>query len=346
MYRGRLKPEVQRGAASRPAGTGGAVDPIPTGTCRCRSGIYPRSPTLAVCVRYRDANSSSDALWWSTSAASPNPRWKQFMTVLGRSVVFAGGRSRPTSGEWAAVPAWSRLKRRGWPEVELDGQVAFVTGGANGIGRAIADAFVGAGARVVVLDAAALADNSTKSTLVIRGDVRTSRDVERAMQAGIKRWGRTDFLVNDAAIYPAAYLLSEPLEEVMDVLDVNVLGPLRTIRAFVAAQVGQQTGVLRIVNITSTSASFPDARSGAYSVSKAALQSLTQVMALELAPGFTVNAVAPGYIDVRSITSVNRDRVSDSRRRELVQRSPLAAPVSPNMSLLRRCTSAAHRRHT
>jgi meso-butanediol dehydrogenase/(S,S)-butanediol dehydrogenase/diacetyl reductase len=228
--------------------------------------------------------------------------------------------------------------------MESNGEVAFVAGGANGIGRAIVDAFVEVGTRVVVFDSAVTAGDATNSTLVVAGDVRSQTDVERAMDAALKRWGRIDVLVNDAAIYPAAYLIEEPLAEVTDVLDVNVLGPLRTIRTFVASQLGREAGICRIVNITSTSASHPDARSGAYSVSKAALQCLTQVLALELAPRFTVNAVAPGYIDVRSITNVNRDRVSDDRRKELVQRIPFGRPGQPEhiaAAVLYLCSPAA-----
>jgi 3-oxoacyl-[acyl-carrier protein] reductase len=107
------------------------------------------------------------------------------------------------------------------------------------------------------------------------------------------------------------------------VFDVNVAGPFCTMQAFARHRIASGGGGA-IVNITTGSVESPRPAGGAYSASKAALQTLTRVAALELGPhGLRANAVSPGYIDVRGETDAFPDRASDDLREALVASIPL-----------------------
>jgi 3-oxoacyl-[acyl-carrier protein] reductase len=134
--------------------------------------------------------------------------------------------------------------------------------------------------------------------------------------------GGADFLVNDAGAYPDGTLRDMPLEDWQLTWRVNVTGTFLMSQAFVRHRPSGVPGA--IVNISSGSARSPRPNGGAYAASKAAIEVLTRAHAMELGPsGINVNAVAPGYIDVRGYTDVFPDRASDSTRKALVEASPL-----------------------
>src|SRR5579875_2991595 len=191
---------------------------------------------------------------------------------------------------------------------ELEGRVALVTGGSNGIGRAIVRALRAAGARVAVRD---LVDAATAAGAVGRA---------------VERFGDLHLLVNDAASYPDAFLTEMDVADWRRVFEVNVTGPFCTIQAFARHRLARGGGGA-IVNITTGSVESPRPAGGAYSASKAALQTLTRVAALELGPhGIRVNAVSPGYIDVRGESDAFPDRASEALRARLVASIPLQRP--------------------
>ena len=171
----------------------------------------------------------------------------------------------------------------------LDGRVAFVTGGAQGIGRAIADALAEAGAIVVTADLKG-ADLDL--------DVTDSAAVKDAADALVRRHGRVDILINNAGIARSDTASEDVADEHwLDVLDVNLNGTFWCARAFGRHMLAAGSG--SIVNIGSMSGFIvnrPQPQSY-YNASKAAVHQLTKSLAAEWASrGVRVNAVAPTYI--------------------------------------------------
>jgi NAD(P)-dependent dehydrogenase (short-subunit alcohol dehydrogenase family) len=208
---------------------------------------------------------------------------------------------------------------------DLSGATALVTGGSNGIGRGIVRALVDRGARVAVLDLAEHdAWREDDRVVMIAGDVADPDVATGAVDQAIRRFGALDILVNDAAAYPDALITTMPVDDWRRVFDVNVTGPFCTMQAFARHRIAVGGGG-SIVNITTGSVQSPRPAGGAYSASKAALETLTKVAALELGPhGIRANVVAPGYVDVRGETDAFPDRASDELRDALVASIPLA----------------------
>jgi NAD(P)-dependent dehydrogenase (short-subunit alcohol dehydrogenase family) len=182
---------------------------------------------------------------------------------------------------------------------ELDGQVAIVTGGAQGIGRAIADRLAAGGARIVIADLkgadAAAADFADGVGLTV--DVAAEDDVARMASETVERCGRIDILVNNAGLY--ASLAMRPFEQIpvdewRQVMDVNVLSMFLTCRAVVPHMRGQGGG--RIVNISSGTPFRGVPFVLHYVTSKGAIVALTRALAKELGGDeILVNCVAPGF---------------------------------------------------
>ncbi|MDQ3671286.1 MAG: 3-oxoacyl-ACP reductase FabG [Actinomycetota bacterium] len=172
----------------------------------------------------------------------------------------------------------------------LDGKVAIVTGGAQGIGRAIADGLAEEGAAVVVADLTPPADG-------IRADVSSEEDVARMVEETLSRHGRVDILVNNAGLYASLAMrpfTEIPLEEWRQVMDVNVASMFLTSRAVVPVMREQGGG--KIVNISSGTPFRGVPFLLHYVTSKGAIVALTRALAKELGKdGVHVNCVAPGF---------------------------------------------------
>jgi NAD(P)-dependent dehydrogenase (short-subunit alcohol dehydrogenase family) len=181
----------------------------------------------------------------------------------------------------------------------LDGKVAIVTGGAQGIGRAIADRLAADGARIVIADLKgaedAAADFADGVGLTV--DVSSEDDVARMAAETVERCGAIDILVNNAGLY--ASLAMRPFEQIpvdewRQVMDVNVLSMFLTCRA-VVPQMREQGGG-RIVNISSGTPFRGVPFVLHYVTSKGAIVALTRALAKELgADDILVNCVAPGF---------------------------------------------------
>lgn len=213
----------------------------------------------------------------------------------------------------------------------FEGNVALVTGGSNGLGRAITQAFIAQGARVGVLD---LAESSVFAgeprVHTIAGDVADPATAADAVAQLVERWGRVDYLVNDAGAYPDGLVVEMPLDEWRRVLDVNVTGTFLACQAFARHCLARGARGARIVSISSGSARSPRAGQSAYCASKAAIETFSKALALELGPhGITVNVVSPGYIDVRGWSDCFPDRASDEMRAALVRSIPLGEAGQP-----------------
>ncbi|WP_373847708.1 GolD/DthD family dehydrogenase [Delftia acidovorans] len=188
-------------------------------------------------------------------------------------------------------------------ERDFDGRTALVTGGAGGIGLAIARQLAEGGARVVLLDlerqaldvaAASLAE--PRHHLALEVDVTRPEGVEQAVATVLEATGRIDILVNSAGV-----ALLEPAGEVSEAawdrtLAVNLTAPLLLAQAVAPAMRRQRHG--RIINLASQASVVAIRRHAAYCASKAGLVGLTRVLALEWASdGITVNAISPTVVD-------------------------------------------------
>ena len=185
-------------------------------------------------------------------------------------------------------------------------RVALVTGGARGIGLAVARGFLARGHAVALLDidAATLAATEARlagevgaaRVLAIVGDVSSAADVARATAAVAARYGRLDALVNNAGIAVFKPTLQTTHDEFSRVLAVNLHGAFLCTQA--AAPLMQQGGGGAVVNIASISGLRASTLRVAYGTSKAGLIHLTKQHAVELGTvGIRVNCVAPGPVD-------------------------------------------------
>jgi len=188
----------------------------------------------------------------------------------------------------------------------LDREVALVTGGASGIGRAVALAFARIGARVVVLDRDAVAGAEVAAEITAAGgkaeahalDVTDAPAVDRVFADIVERHGRLDVLVNSAGIAIRKPAVELPLAEWERVMAVNATGSFLCARAAARHMLELELGVGRIVNIASimgfSGGIYPNV---SYQTSKGAVVNLTRALAIEWARrGIRVNAVAPTYI--------------------------------------------------
>jgi NAD(P)-dependent dehydrogenase (short-subunit alcohol dehydrogenase family) len=172
----------------------------------------------------------------------------------------------------------------------LEGKVAVVTGGAQGIGRAIADGLRAEGATVAVADLNPPPDG-------IQADVASEEDVQRLTEEVVARHGGIDILVNNAGLFASLGMrpfTEIPLEEWRRVMDVNVASMFLTCRAVVPLM--RERGGGKIVNISSGTAFRGVPFSLHYVSSKGAIVSFTRALARELGKdGIHVNCVAPGF---------------------------------------------------
>ncbi len=173
----------------------------------------------------------------------------------------------------------------------LAGKTAVVTGATRGIGRAVAAALAGAGARV-----AGCARRPEQGSDVYRCDVGRADDVARFADDVIGRFGAPDVLVNNAGIVARGRLDEMAVDSWDAVLDANLKGTFLVTRAFLPAMRARRAG--RIVNIASISGRQGTALLTAYCAAKHGVVGLTRALAAELrGDGIAVNAVCPGSVD-------------------------------------------------
>jgi NAD(P)-dependent dehydrogenase (short-subunit alcohol dehydrogenase family) len=182
----------------------------------------------------------------------------------------------------------------------LASSLVAVTGGARGIGAAIARRLVDDGARVAIVDvledeARATAAALGRGTIAVACDLREPKSVADAFDAVVHELGGLDGLVNDAGIFRKTPLLDIPPDEWDDVFTVNARGTFLAIQQAAPALMARGGGA--IVNIASMAAKLGTPGEAHYAASKAAVVALTRVAAMELGPHhITVNAVCPGYV--------------------------------------------------
>jgi len=192
-------------------------------------------------------------------------------------------------------------------EYSLEGKVAVITGASRGIGRAIAELYAQAGAKVVVCsrklasvqEVADKIQTSGGQALALQAHVGQTEDVQEMVAQTLKVFGRLDILVNNAATNPHFGALLAADEGQWDkILDTNAKGVFRTCQAVLPHM--QARGGGKIINVSSAAGMQPMPGLGLYGVSKAAVLMLTKVLAMELGPAnIQVNAIAPGIIKTR-----------------------------------------------
>jgi 3-oxoacyl-[acyl-carrier protein] reductase len=207
--------------------------------------------------------------------------------------------------------------------MSLQGRVAIVTGAAQGIGRAIAEALAQAGADIVVADldpsrskdTVAAVEQLGRKALNVKVNVADATDTKAMVDQVLKEWGKVDILVNNAGITRDGLLLRMKEEDWNLVLQVNLNGTFNCIKAVLLSMTKQRYG--RIVNIASIVGVMGNVGQANYAASKAAVIGLTKTVAREYASrSVTVNAVAPGFIDTAMTQGLSAE-VKDQLQKQI-----------------------------
>jgi len=217
--------------------------------------------------------------------------------------------------------------------MRLANQVAIVTGGANGIGRACAELFAAEGAAVVIADLDAEAADKVVDGIKAAGgearfvktDVGDAAQAQRLVDQTLQAYGRLDVLVNNAGIIKTADFLEISEADFDAVLRVNLKGVFLVGQAAARAMVARGKGA--IVNMSSANAVVAIPNQVPYVTSKGAVNQLTKVMALALADkGVRVNAIGPGSILTDLLKVVMDD---EAARRKILSRTPMGRCGEP-----------------
>lgn len=210
---------------------------------------------------------------------------------------------------------------------EFDGRVAVVTGGASGIGAAIAQRLVAGGARVAVLDLNP--DAAAANVAAFAANVADDASVRAAIAAVVAEFGQLDILVNNAGIGAQGSVADNDDAEWARVLDINVIGTARVSRA--ALPFLRESAHAAIVNTCSIAATAGLPQRALYSASKGAILSLTRAMAADhLREGIRVNAVNPGTADTPWVGRLLDDAADPAAERAALEaRQPHGRLVDP-----------------
>jgi NAD(P)-dependent dehydrogenase (short-subunit alcohol dehydrogenase family) len=219
--------------------------------------------------------------------------------------------------------------------MQLENRVAIVTGGARGIGRAIAERYVAEGARITIADVDTAAGEAAARAIGARArflatDVGDAHAAEAVVSETCRAFGDLDVLVNNAGIVHGAEFLDLSEADFDRVLRVNLkgaflVGQAAARRMVAQVEAGRRAGA--IINMSSINAVVAIANQAPYCVSKGGIDQLTKVMALALAPhGIRVNAIGPGSIMTDILRAVATDKEA---MRRIKARTPLGRIGSP-----------------
>jgi len=214
---------------------------------------------------------------------------------------------------------------------KLEGKVALVTGGAQGIGRAIALLFAREGAKVAISDinlekareTCREVESPGQEALAIGGNVADAQEAEAMVQQTVEKFGRLDILVNNAGITRDQVLLRMKEEDWDLVLSVNLKGAFHCTKAALRPFLKQKAG--KVVNIASVTGQMGNAGQANYAASKAGVIGFTKSIAREYARrNIQVNAVAPGFID----TAMSQ-AIPEKERELLIKQIPMERLGTP-----------------
>ena len=210
--------------------------------------------------------------------------------------------------------------------MKLKDQVAVITGGAQGIGKAIAQTLAGEGCNLVLSDideaavgatAAQIAQEKKVQGIGVKGNVVSFADCEKLVEAALDKFGRIDILVNNAGITRDNLLMRMSDDEWDSVLGVNLKGVFNSTKAAVRPMMKAHKG--RIINIASVVGMMGNAGQANYSASKGGVIALTKTCAREFSSrNILVNAIAPGFIRTRMT-----DALTEEQKKKLLEIIPL-----------------------
>lgn len=198
--------------------------------------------------------------------------------------------------------------------MQLQNKVAVITGGASGVGRAIAERFAAEGARVVIADVNAEGADDTVEAIkrtggeatALRVDVSEPEEVEQMVATTLNTYGALDIMVCSAAIPRVQKFLDITIEQWNELLSINLTGVFLCGQA--AARVMAEAGGGRVINISSVNGQRAITGRGAYTVAKGGVEMLTKIMAAELGEsGITVNNIAPAPVDTPMIKKMHTE---------------------------------------
>jgi NAD(P)-dependent dehydrogenase (short-subunit alcohol dehydrogenase family) len=223
---------------------------------------------------------------------------------------------------------------------DLEEKIVLVTGGARGLGRALAEAFVRAGSRVVIASRSAAKLRATAHELGIADgvvlplpcDVADKKHVE-ALDAAIRaQWGAVQVLINNAGVARAMSFLEMPDSLWHETLQTNLTGVYNCSKVFLPGML--ESGWGRIINIASTTGKVGYSHVTAYSASKHGVLGLTRSLALETARrNITVNAICPGYLN-DELTRDNARRMAERTGKAVDEILALFARSAPQNRLI------------
>ena len=206
--------------------------------------------------------------------------------------------------------------------VDLSGRIAIVTGASQGIGRAIAVALAGAGARVACIARNVEKLRQTAEAITSAGgtaevfacDVTNSESVQRVVDEVVEKWEKLDIVVNNAGITRDTLIPRMEDADWDDVISTNLRGTFLFTRAATRPMMQKRYG--RIINISSVSGLSGNPGQANYSASKAGVIGLTRTVARELAGRkITVNAVAPGFIETEMTAALGPVVLDEVKKR-------------------------------
>ncbi len=198
----------------------------------------------------------------------------------------------------------------------LEGKVAAVTGGDQGIGRAIVERLSAEGADVVLCfrsnkagadEVVAAVQEGGRKAVAVQCDVGKVAEGQRFIEDGVRQLGPIEILVNNAGLERRADFWDVTEQDYDTVLDVNLKGPFFVTQAFVKHRMQAKAGG-KVINISSVHEELPFPHFASYCASKGGIKMLTRNLSIELAPlGITVNSIAPGAIE----TPINKKLLND-----------------------------------
>jgi 3-oxoacyl-[acyl-carrier protein] reductase len=226
----------------------------------------------------------------------------------------------------------TQTKNSGNASGSVKDQVAIVTGSGRGIGRAIAEVLMGAGARIVISDINPEVTAATAKELKDAGgqvigvpcNVTDSASVDKMVEEVIKEWGRIDIVVNNAGITRDNLFMRMTEEDWQAVIDTNLSSAFKVTKPILKVMAKQRHG--RIINIASTTGVHGNAGQVNYAAAKGGLIAFTKTVALEYASrGITSNAVAPGFIDTAMTQKLGEEII-----KQVLTKIPLGRMGSPD----------------
>ncbi|MFZ1982508.1 MAG: 3-oxoacyl-ACP reductase family protein [Smithella sp.] len=193
-------------------------------------------------------------------------------------------------------------------------EVAIVTGGSKGLGRAMALGLAECGAKVVVASRTVSLIEETANEIIKKGgqaiavpvDVKNPQSIEQMVDQVMEQYGRVDILINNAGIAPMKKTMETDIEDWNDVLNTNLKSAFLTSKIIAKGMIKQRKG--KIINIGSVLGNMASNVAMPYCVSKAGIAQMARALALEWAPfGINVNCIAPGFFETEMTAEQRED---------------------------------------